>query len=209
MSRGKPACNKCRQAIPAEGDTWCTWCSGVQLLGNLAREKFHSLAFRNLAAEIVNQSSRQCQALLTLDRRTQGAIESAQNRGRPENRSSLPDGAGRESSGLQPTGKAAPREPLPRTQVKVEEKTSEKKESGEEEESSEESIEVKAPKPPEPPDPPPQAKRGRSRSRHRGRRGGSKHQQKHRQLYEPEREFHRKPKVEPIQLEERRRKPPG
>ena len=205
-TRGAP-CAKCRQGPAEAEDTWCQWCNSVARLGDLGKVRFQSAAIRNLASDHVFQAVRLIQGLQTLDRRVQGAIESAESRkGGPHPWRT--QSAARDIPGLAPTGKAAARPALgkeakgaekeeAKEAVKVEEKESKEPAEAPTSENPE-SAASGIQRPPEPKDPPAHTgaarrEEKRSRSRRRGRRGGERHQQKFRQLHEPERKFHTKP----------------
>lgn len=91
-----------------------------------------------------------------------------------------------------------------------EEETEEEEEAGEEapagevEEKKGEAARAEVPRspsrPPLPRNPPSKKKKKRDRSRDRGRRGGARHQQNFRGLYNPDQNFHRSFRPEPINL---------
>ena len=218
-------CNKCRVAEAHPEDSWCQWCSSLERLGDLSRTRFAAPAFRFFASEIVFQALRQAQGVITLDRRSQGALESARRlaeRHSTEGRPSVEDRAGRNPPGVTPKKEAKPNEDQEARGggVKLEENQDERREEspdyGRDSESSshvpgrddQQRRSSGSKRPPEPPYPPSNWEEGqvkKRRSKSRGRRGGAKHQGKYRGLEDPSKVFHNKLKIDPIPLGDRRR----
>ena len=68
-AQGMPSgavCAKCRQIAPAEGDTWCTGCSGWEFLGRELCASWDSSGARLLAGDLVLNTARQVKALRSL-----------------------------------------------------------------------------------------------------------------------------------------------
>lgn len=219
-------CRKCRIGACQEGDTWCLLCSCVATLGELSRHRFQVPSFRSFAEELVVQTTRQVKAVITLDRQTQAQFTSLTDRlnnatAKLNEASAQPKSAARHRERSAP--KAAKEEETERPDRRTGETEGADFGSPSRSSSSEEKVEPaeekgKAPeaeraasargseRPPEPIDPPPpppraaEAPRKRSRSRDRGRRGGARHQETFRGLYQPERQFHHRSHLEPVNL---------
>ena len=56
-------CHKCRQAPPAEGDTWCLSCAGWEALGRELCSRWPAEGARKLAADLVVSCTRQVRGL--------------------------------------------------------------------------------------------------------------------------------------------------
>ena len=56
-------CHKCRQAPPAEGDTWCLSCAGWEALGRELCSPWPAEGARKLAADLVVSCTRQVRGL--------------------------------------------------------------------------------------------------------------------------------------------------
>ena len=97
------SCNKCKQAPPQVGDSWCLACAGWEALGVELGAKWGSPAFRALAEEAVVNAVKQVRGL----RKLAGCISASAGSGRA-------GGSGEAVAGST-TAKAAPeRPPLPR-----------------------------------------------------------------------------------------------
>lgn len=122
------SCNKCKQAPPQPGDSWCLACSGWEALGVELGGKWGNPALRALAEEVVVGAVRQVRGL----RRVACLIAASAGSGRAEERSDLPS--------LTTAAKSSARPPLPRNPPpapKEEREESDEQEEEEEEESEE------------------------------------------------------------------------
>ena len=63
-----PRCNKCRVGVPAEGDSWCTGCSGLELAQTLLGQRWQSPGVRKVAEETLVTAARLVRAFANLDR---------------------------------------------------------------------------------------------------------------------------------------------
>ena len=63
-----PRCNKCKVGFPAEGDSWCTGCSGLELAQSLLCQRWQSPGVRKVAEEVLVTSARLVRAFANLDR---------------------------------------------------------------------------------------------------------------------------------------------
>ena len=216
-------CNKCKVAEAHPEDSWCHWCSSLERLADLSRARFASPAYRFFASEIVFQALRQVQGVLTLDRRSQGALESARKSAKRQDWHQgvkPPSAQGR--AGDNPPEVAPKKEARQSREredkggrVKLEENQEGRREEspdyGQDSETPSEKSDHRregrrssgSQKPPEPAHPPEgwsEGKATRRRSRSRGRRGGTKHQGKHRGLEDPGKVFHNRLKFDHIPL---------
>ena len=178
MPSGDALCRKCHAGPAEEGDSWCAICSGSQLLGESARNRFHSRAHHALCGELVRQTARQVQAVVKLDRQVQGEVCSLSDRLRnakqqlSEVTNQIKKSAAAKSKAEQPVARSerfAPSEGHPDRSKEA----------------------PRSPSRPPPHPPPVREERERSRSRprgekkktkkknkgSRGRRGGARHQQ--------------------------------
>lgn len=80
MPTGPLTCRKCRVGQCLDGDTWCILCSCVQTLSELAKHRCNLPAFRAFGEELVHQTTRQFQAVVTLDRQTNSQFTSLTDR---------------------------------------------------------------------------------------------------------------------------------
>ena len=61
-------CNKCKVGLPAEGDSWCTGCSALELAQSLLGQRWQSPGVRKIAEEALITSARLVRAFSQLDR---------------------------------------------------------------------------------------------------------------------------------------------
>lgn len=61
-------CNKCKVGQPAEGDSWCTGCSALELAQSLLGQRWQSPGVRRVAEEALITSARLVRAFSQLDR---------------------------------------------------------------------------------------------------------------------------------------------
>ena len=204
------SCNKCKQAPPQVGDSWCLACAGWEALGAELAAKWSSPALRSLAEEAVVGAVKQVRGL----RKLAGSISASAGSGRA--------GGSGEAVASTTTAKAQPeRPPLPRNPPPPPvEKEEPESESGEEEEGESEETEgsragpTREPSPPRhrrgserpvtpargPVEPPPHRERSRRRERDRDHhrryskrkhRAGRKHKRLGRALGDPTISLHR------------------
>ena len=213
-------CAKCRQTPPADQDSWCLGCTGVEALGIELAASWKLPAFRAAAHDVVVSAVRGVKALRTLSGCCVSADASrAAAETHPPRGSSVPARAPNTTERARSRAPAPPPPPFPPPVKEQEESYDE--ESGEEEEESEDKVVGACPKasagkrpPPEPEHPPeprhyeqepPRSSRKRSvsiqrrkpkrkrREGHsRGNRGGSRHPRAYRQLHDPSIRIHRK-----------------
>ena len=228
MPQSPLTCRKCRVGPCREGDTWCQFCSCLQTLSDLSRQRFNLPSFRAFGEEQVFQVTRQVQATVTLDRQTQSHFTSLTDR-LNNAQSRLKEVEGGRTLGV--AAKSAARSVRsghrehPKEEVPAEKKE-DTREEGVDFGTPDSSVsptpvrETKSPArrdtegdrterprgsepPPEPADPPRESapdERRRSRSRNRGRRGGERHQSTYRGLYEPDRLFHHRAEIPQVTL---------
>lgn len=212
-------CRKCRIGSCQEGDTWCLLCSCVQTLNELSKHRFNLPAHRAFGEELVFQTTRQLQAVVTLDRQVHSQVTSLTDRlnnttfklkeAEAVNQASAKSAPRRSQSVREPPPKEEPeeerREAPPGEAVDYGSPASSVSPSPGDKKAEEPPRESKRgserpPEPSYPPSAPAPEKRDRSRSRRRGRRGGEKHQEIHRGLYEPDRNFHQRLHLPPLDL---------
>ena len=76
-SRCMARCNKCHQAEPHQGDSWCLACSGVEALSEELKAGWGTPGTRVLAADLVRSCVRQVRALRRLGIAGAGRVRAA------------------------------------------------------------------------------------------------------------------------------------
>ena len=98
-------CNKCRQAPPREGDTWCLACSAWESIGVSLGSKWVSAGLRGSAAEAVVGAARVLKSLRNIDAGLVARAKSEASRPQPV----------KEEKAEPEREKERSRSPLPRT----------------------------------------------------------------------------------------------
>ena len=60
-------CNKCKSGVPAEGDSWCKGCSGLDVSQELLKLRWRQPGLRKVAEETVLNTARLLRAFSNLD----------------------------------------------------------------------------------------------------------------------------------------------
>eukprot|EP00435_Cladocopium_sp_Y103_P011697 s2010_g3.t1 len=171
-----PPCNKCKQGVAQEGDSWCLGCSSLEHSQNLLKQAWKQPGLRAIAEENLLSSARLVRAFANLDR-------SLASGGAGHSSRASPGTAAKSKAVHRAEGSRSPRRderpPLPRSPKRVpkqEPRSERESDEGESEEEEEEedhrpATEVQrehwgSDRPPEPEGPPPA--RGTSRRDPRG-----------------------------------------
>ena len=221
MFRDGRVCNKCKQGIAQEADTWCVGCAALEVAQNQLKGRWQSTAVRALSEEVCLNSARQLKALWNLDRSlaTQQAQQLRANQSTAAKSKPEPSRT-RSPRRKSPLRSAVPAlTPAPRERSsghrEAPQPTGESYDTTEEEEEKEEVAESrthtaahtdKAPAVPEPAEPPrshrhsERPKEGERRKEKKTRRGGAKHQRHSRGITEPYRQTHRTLRADQLHL---------
>ena len=217
-----PACNKCRQGIAQEGDSWCLGCSSLELSQGLLKQVWRHPSLRAIAEESALSAARLIRAFANVDQslpqpsaatsERAPALSSKARAVRPA-RSRTPRRDDR------PPLQRSPKRTKAEVRSEPESEDYEFEEDEEEEDNKPETEVVRerrgSERPPEPEGPPPDRKEPsraapatehrrstapdkrprRKRTDHhsgRRRRGGARHQKRYKDLQNPFRRSHRK-----------------
>ena len=223
MPSGPHRCNKCKVGQPAEGDTWCVGCSGLEVVQSLLGQRWQQPGVRQIAEETVLNAARLVRAFSNLDR---GLGEPSAGRSAAAERRSVPPPppvpdrprGHRERSRSRRRDERPPLRRADRGQElhpksRAEPPAGDDEELYFEEESEEEEEEATTGRAEERPtkvkeergsQPPPEPKRSprkdRSRKKTKKQRGGRKHQRHWREVNQPLRRSHRKLRTETLEL---------
>ena len=225
-----PACNKCKQGLAQEGDSWCLGCSSLELSQGLLKQQWKVPGLRAVVEETLLSSARLVRAFANLDHSL------------PQGGAAGSDRAPATAAKVRPSRPRRSRSPhrderplLPRSPARIakaepsEHETEETFDEEEEEEDTRPDTEVarehrRPDRPPEPEGPPPgrtasgnppavpdrrpppreeghkSRKKKRDREGGRRRRGGTKHQKRFKDLVDPFRRSHRRLKGDILEL---------
>lgn len=201
------SCHKCRQCVPATGDSWCIGCSGWEALQTELQGAWRTPAVRRIANDLIVNTVRTVRSLRNLSSDI-GSAEFARAASSVQEGTRAGSRAGKTVSRELPP----PPPPVPITKEEESDYTYEEESEEEKEEDPPEKIGTAAksapPKRPAEPAHPPRGRsargderehRERSRSHRRGKkrkrrgeRGGKKHQRLWRTLERPDLVVHRK-----------------
>ena len=187
-----PRCNKCKQGLAQEGDTWCLRCSSLEHSLGLLRQGWRNQGLRAVAEEALLSSARLCRAFSNLDHSlaTTGAgQESRAPAATAKSREGRPRGS---RSPRRDTRPAIPRSPARAATAERGAAPPPESEESDSDEEEEEEERVEAPitevkredwgsdKPPEPEGPPPpRPHSSRTERRPRDHQGEEKPRKRH------------------------------